>query len=489
MSQTAMRVRYAPSPTGYLHVGGARTALFNWLMARQNRGTFILRIEDTDTDRNVPGADRKMMSDLRWLGLHWDEGPEVGGPCGPYYQTQRLDIYRTHIRQLLDAGQAYYAFETPEELQAMREQAQAARRAFRYPRPANLPTDEDARRAREQGRPVVVRFRMPAEDCTVHDRVMGDVTVAAEEMDDFIIQKADGMPTYHLAVVVDDALMGITHVLRGQEFLAQTPRHIALQRAFGFPTPVYAHLPLIMDMKGRKLSKRDGDVEVHAFRQAGYLPEVLVNFIALLGWSPGRDRERMTIEEMVQLFSIDRIGRTNARFDRDKLLAFNTDAVAAASLERLLAGFKDYISVNPETAFGGLDDAALSELLRLNRGFRTFRDIETRSGFLYRPDDQIAYDPKAIKDVLHKGEQAGIRMLQMLLPRLEAAEPWNAATLQALLDRACAEQNVGMGKVAQPIRVAVAGTTISPAIVDTLVVLGKTRTLARIRRCLENANV
>ncbi len=478
-----MRVRFAPSPTGYLHVGGARTALFNFLLARQSGGTFILRIEDTDTDRNVPGADRKLMDDLRWLGLQWDEGAEVGGPYGPYYQTQRLEIYREHIQRLLDAQMAYYAFETPAELEAMREQAVAAGRAFHYPRPTRLPTAADAERARAEGRPVVVRFKMPAEAITVHDIIMGDVTIGAEELDDFIILKADGMPTYHLANVVDDSLMKVTHILRGQEFLAQTPRHIALQRAFGYPTPAYAHLPLIMDMKGRKLSKRDGDVEVHSFRRHGYLPEALVNFIALLGWSPGEDREKLTLEEMVRLFSLERISRTNARFDREKLLAFNTDAIAAATPERLMVAFKDYIALN-DTPFAGLNDAQLAELLRVNKGFRTFADIEAKCGFIYRPDEQIHYDPDAVKKVLHKGDNAGVKMLQLLLPRLESLEPWTVESIDALLKAVCEEQNAGMGKVAQPIRVAVSGGPISPMIGETLVLLGKAKTLARIRRCV-----
>lgn len=478
-----MRVRFAPSPTGYLHVGGARTALFNFLLARQSGGTFVLRIEDTDTDRNVPGADRKLMDDLRWLGLQWDEGVEAGGPYGPYHQTQRLPIYQEHITRLLDAGMAYYAFETSAELKAMREKALAEKRAFHYARPARLPTAADAERARTEGRPVVVRFKMPAESITVCDIIMGNVTIAAEELDDFIILKADGMPTYHLANVVDDSLMKVTHVLRGQEFLAQTPRHIALQRAFGYPTPAYAHLPLIMDMKGRKLSKRDGDVEVHSFRQRGYLPEALVNFIALLGWSPGESREKFALEEMVKLFSIERIGRTNAKFDREKLMAFNTDAIATASPERLLAAFKDYVAIN-DTPFKGLDDAALTELLRVNAGFRTFHDIETKSGFLYRPDDEIQYDPAAVDKVLKKGENAGIKMLQLLLPRLEALDPWTVESIDTMLKAVCEEQQAGMGKVAQPIRVAVSGGPISPMIGETLVLLGKAKTIARVRRCL-----
>jgi len=483
MSQTsALRVRFAPSPTGYLHVGGARTALFNYLLARQTGGTFILRIEDTDTARNVAGAEQKIMDDLRWLGLQWDEGIGVGGPHEPYFQSQRLDLYNSKIDQLLQSGHAYYAFDTPEELEAMRAQAEARKQAFKYPRPSRLPDENDARKAREEGRPVIVRFKVPDQDITVHDEVMGDVTVAASELDDFVIRKADGMPVYHLANVVDDAAMGVNLVMRGQEFLSQTPRHIALQRALGFATPRYAHLPLIMDMKGRKLSKRDGDVEVHSFRVAGYLPEALLNFIALLGWSPGGDREKMTKQEMIELFSLDRIGRTNAKFDREKLLAFNTDAAGSANEDRLAEAFDDYLAVS-DSPIGKANPTPETrrELLRINRGFRTFRDINQKSGFMFVPDDAIVYEEAAVKKVLEKG---GFDMLASLLPVLESHEPWTTEGLEKLLTGICESQSVGMGKVAQPIRVAVSGGTVSPAIYDTLVLLGKDRTLRRIRRAL-----
>jgi len=481
-----VRVRFAPSPTGHLHVGGARTALFNWLAARHYGGTFILRIEDTDTDRNVAGADRKIVEDLRWLGLTWDEGIEVGGPNGPYHQSQRLDLYRAVVRTLLEASNAYYCFDTPAELEVMRSQATAEKRAFRYPRPAQLPDENDARKARGEGRPVVVRFKMPDEDVTVRDEVMGDVTVAASELDDFIILKADGIPTYHLANVADDAAMGVTLVMRGQEFLAQTPRHIALQRALGYRTPRYAHMPLILDMQGRKLSKRDGAVEVFAFHQAGYLPEVMLNFIALLGWSPGGDREKLTVEEMIQLFSIERLSRTNAKFDRDKLLAFSTEAAASASPDRLLAGFDDWLSVNPDLpmARAALSTEAKGQLLSVNTGFRTFADIEYKSGFLYRQDADIQYDTAAVTKVLAKNDNAGYAMLESLLPLLAAVEPWSLAELEKLVTSVCESRSLKMGDVAQPLRVAVAGTTVSPAIYDTLALLGKPRTLNRIRRVL-----
>ena len=481
-----IRVRFAPSPTGHLHIGSARTALFNWLVARKTGGTFILRIEDTDTARNVAGADRQIVEDLRWLGLEWDEGIDVGGPHAPYYQSQRLPLYEEVIKRLLEAGQAYHAFDTPQELEAMRRQAEAQKRTFHYPRPATFPDNSDVENARQAGRPVVVRFKMPEQDITVHDEVMGDVTVAATELDDFVLRKADGMPVYHLANVVDDHAMGITLVLRGQEFLDQTPRHIALQQALGYPTPRYVHMPLTMDVQGRKLSKRDGAVEVYAFRQAGYLPETLLNFIALLGWSPGGDREKMTLAEMVELFSIERMNRVNAKFDRDKLLAFNTDAIAAANEQRLLAAFDDYLSVNPDSPLSraGLDNDTKRVLLSINKGFRTFADIDGKCAFLYLADEAIQYEPDAVKKVLAKDDGAGYQMLRTLLPMLEAIESWTGQALETLIKGVCASQSLGMNKVAQPLRVAVSGRTISPPIFDTLILLGKGRTLTRIHKAL-----
>ncbi len=474
-----IKTRFAPSPTGWLHVGGARTALFNYLLAKQAGGIFLLRIEDTDRARHDESAVEKIIEDLRWLEIKWDEGIEVkGSKNGPYRQSERLDTYQKHIAQLHEAGQAYYAFETPEELDAMRAAARAEKRNFRYPRPDPLPADAD--KARGEGRPVVVRFKIPGRDVTIRDEVFGEVTVAAAEQDDFIIAKTDGWPTYHLANVVDDALMGVNFVMRGQEFLSQTWRHVLLREAFGFAEPKYAHLPLIMDLAGRKLSKRDGDVEVHAFRTAGYLPEALVNFIALLGWNPGDDRERLTMAEMIESFSVDRIGKANAKFDREKLLAFNTDAVATADEDRLLVGFKDFLSLNETPIPAGGDDL-LKLLLRVNAGFRTFADIPAKCGVLFA--DACDYDEKAVKKVLAKGDGAGYAMLEHLKAKLAECE-WTEDVLKTLIEGICAEKSIGMGKVAQPIRVAVTGTTVSPAIYDTLMILGKEKTLARIDRCL-----
>ena len=482
---SSIKVRFAPSPTGYLHVGGARTALFNWLYARKTGGVFLLRIEDTDRARHVGGAAEKVLDDLRWLGIDWDEGYGVGGPSGPYRQSERLDIYREYAGRLLATGRAYYAFETPEELEAMREQAQVEKRTLWYSRPEQTPTDPaEAERARAEGNPVVVRFKAGAEDVTVRDEVFGHIIVGAGEQEDFVILKNDGYPTYHLANVVDDALMGVTLIMRGQEFLGQTWRQKLLREALDLPEPAYAHLSLILDMRGRKLSKREGDVEVRSFREAGYLPEALMNFIALLGWNPGGDKEKMSREELIESFSLDRLTRVNAKFDRDKLLAFNTEAAAGADEARLTRAFRDYLTVNPEDPIPAEDDGLLKTLVKANKGFRTFRDISDKSGVLFVPDGDFEYDDKAVKKVLAAGGGAGFAMLADIRRELAEAE-WNASALAGLFERVCSEKGVGMGKAAQPVRVAVAGRAVSPGIVDTLLILGREKALARIDRCLE----
>ncbi|TWT43811.1 Glutamate--tRNA ligase 1 [Phycisphaerae bacterium RAS1] len=548
-----VRTRFAPSPTGYLHVGGARTALFNYLLARRLGGKFILRIEDTDQTRNIERADAKLMDDLRWLGLQWDEGPGVGGPCEHYHQSKRLDRYRAVGRELIAAGNAYYAFETPAELDALREAARREKRNFRYPRPAGFPSEAQAQSARDAGRPVVVRMKVPEQECIIADQILGDVRVAPGELDDFVILKADGWPTYHFAVVVDDQDMLVTHVLRGQEHLLNSARHMALQNALGYRRPVYAHLPIIQNMDGSKMSKREkpaavraaldavrklaaaagpgreaaaakleevrtiagGDavlaalaegvspeqdvlrrmaaalrvelpeIEIHDFRVSGYLPEALLNFIALLGWSPGNDLERMSVAEMCALFGLERIGKTNARFDRAKLLNFNTTAAAAATPERRLAGLKDYLAVNDTSPLHGLDDAALSKLLDLCAGFRVFRDIEVKCGAIFVADDALEFDMDAVQKNLLKADAAGLKTLAELRDILATQTDWSAAALEQTLRQFGEQRGLGLGKVAQPLRIAVTGGTISPPIFDTLALLGRERAMGRVARAAE----
>lgn len=496
------RVRFAPSPTGYLHIGGARTVLFNWLVARRAGGAMLLRIEDTDQARNVSDSVQKILSDLQWLGLNWDEGPQVGGAYGPYFQSQRLDIYAQHADRLLASGKAYYAMESAEELQRLRDAAKSRPGGFRYPRPDPLPTVAEGLTAKAAGKSVVIRLKMPDRSITVVDDVLGNVVLAADQMEDFVIFKSDGFPTYHFACVVDDELMGITHVLRGQEHLMNTPKHIALQEALGFRTPRYAHLPVIFNMDGTKMSKRDKEkalskglrppeIDVHDFRLAGYLPEAVLNFIALLGWSAGDDREFYTLPELVESFAVERVGKTNARFDREKLLSFNTTWATRVTPERLLAAFRDFLEVNaatapdsPHAALVKQSDDVLAHVLRACSGFRTLEDVIRKAGFIFVADDAIEYDAKSVQKVLAKNDGEGFKVLEALLIELQALSDWSAPYVDQWAKSICERQGVSMSAVAQPLRVAVSGTTVSPSIGETLALLGRQRTTARIANCL-----
>ena len=538
MTSTNVITRFAPSPTGYLHVGGARTALFSWLLARHAGGRFLLRIEDTDLARSTQQACDQLIADLKWLGLHWDNSELM-------FQSKRLNIYNAIIDDLISRELAYKAYETADELDVQRKIAEREKRAYIYRRPKL--TDEQIRRYESEGRPHVVRFAMPPKEYRFHDAVLDkEIAVAANQVQDFVIRKTDGMPTYHFAVVVDDAETNITHVLRGQEHLLNTINHIALQEALGYARPIYGHLPVILNTDGSKMGKRDRDkkvrhhanlwlkntkktpadlatlsgvarvtewladdgkqldpteqervmpvvglkesdlpeILVHDFRANGYLPEVLLNFLALLGWSPGGDRERMSMDEMVQLFDISGIGKSNAKFNREKLLAFNTEAGASASPDRLLTAMRDFLSVNPDSPLNKADDAALLKMIEMKKGFRTLRQVEETSRFLFMTDDEIQYDADAIEKVLKKNEGQGLKALKDLRSLFDGISTWTASELEAAVNKYCEQTQLGLGKVAQPIRVAVSGGTISPPIFESLEFLGKQHTLARMDRCL-----
>ncbi len=527
--------RFAPSPTGYLHIGGARTALFNWLLARKAGGVFILRIEDTDTKRNTPTAMQQVISDLKWLGIDWDEGPEADGPNGPYFQSQRKDIYDRYVRQLLDAGKAYYCFETQQELDAMRKQAEAQKKGFLYPRPDVFPTEANAEKARAEGKSVTVRFAMPDETIVVNDVVRGEVTFNGSELGDFIIQKSDGFPTYSFACVVDDALMKVTHVIRGQEHLMNTPGQQTLWKALELgELPKYAHMSVTISDSGGKLSKRERpkalrnavkaksgidldevarianitvdelndflrgkstpdmpaveamarhlgvelpEINVVDFFKSGYLPEALVNFIALLGWSTGDKREIIPIEELIESFDLSRLTKSNSLFDRGKLVAFNTEHIKMLGQEKLRTHLRAYLGVI-ESPVASADDELLDRLIRICEGARTLADIERKCRFLFIADDEIQYDEKAVKKVLLKGD--GLEMLKIVADKLAVMEQFAEEGIENMLRSLAEEKQVGLGKVAQPLRVAITGTTISPPIFDSVQMLGKENTLARI---------
>jgi len=484
--------RFAPSPTGYLHVGGARTALFNYLLARKLGGTFILRIEDTDHTRSTEEALARIIEDLQWLGLNWDQGPQIGGPTGPYFQSQRLEIYDKHINKLMEIGRAYKCFETSEELAAARKAAEKQGKGYKYDGAGRNLTEQQIGQYENQGRPCTIRFRMPDTAITVNDTVLGEVTLQPDQLEDFVIRKSDGYPTFHLAVVIDDELMGVTHILRGQEHLINTPKHIAIQDALGFGRPQYAHMPLIFNTDGSKMSKRDKEkalkkglpppeIDVHDFRCAGYLPEALLNFVALLGWSPGNDRELMTIGQMAELFTIDRIGKTSAKFDRDKLRAFNADYIQSATPQRLLQVTRQFIELF-DYPIKHVDDETLLKLFPLYRPrARTLVELADSSRFFFT--DTIEYDPKAVKKVLRK--QGAKEALQLAKTSLADLPQWTCAAIQQAIEDICQHLDVKLGKVAQPIRVAVTGTTVSPPLFETLELLGQKRTIDRITKTLQ----
>jgi len=536
--------RFAPSPTGYLHVGGARTALFNWLWARRMGGTFMLRIEDTDQKRNTPTAAKQVMADLRWLGIDWDEGPEVNGPNGPYFQSQRREIYDRYIGQLLDEGKAYYCFETSEELDAMRKAAEAAKQGFIYRRPDSLPSEADAAQARSEGRPVTVRFAIPQDAAiVVRDVVRGEISFNPAELGDFIIRKSDGFPTYNFACVVDDCLMHVTHIIRGQEHLMNTPGQQALWQAVfpETPLPAYAHMSVTVSDSGGKLSKRERpktlrkaikaladpdpaslaevggigveDVEaflkgksvpdmpaidaiaehlgVHLpeinivdFFKSGYLPETMVNFLALLGWNPGDQREVMTRAELIESFDLGRLTKSNSLFDRQKLVAFNTEHLRLTPNETVLEHLKAYLA-EADSPLRKADDGLLQQVIELSAGAQTLEHIARKSAFLLVDDEAIEFDAKAVKKVLLKGQGKGLDVLATVRERLAAMDTYTEETLETMLRGLAEERQVGLGKVAQPLRVALCGTTVSLPIFDSVNLLGKKRTLRRIDLALE----
>ncbi len=546
--------RFAPSPTGHLHIGGARTALLCWAFARKHGGRFVLRIEDTDQTRSSDSSMQGILEDLAWLGIEWDEGPEfeydgkaLGGDprsVGPFFQAQRLDIYNTYIQQLIEEGKAYPAFESPEELEALRKEAIAAKAGYKYNR-AGLEIPLAERIARIQaGEPHVVRLKMPDESITVHDEILGDVTVEPSEFDDFIIRKRDGFPTYHLAVVVDDALMGVTHVLRGQEHLINTPRHIALQRALGFDTPSYGHMPLIFNPDGSKMSKRDKDklakktvkeqkiesspmdsvsdedfaawlkdktrqlasddlialakvlgitlpeIDVEDFRAAGYLPGALNNYLALLGWNPkvknedGTDLERFDMDYLASHFSMRGMSKGQSKFDRVKLLSFNSDAIAALSDEAFAKAWHHWATqYDPELAHR-FDEPAMRTLApAVKTRCKTLADGRGVVGFALVADDAIQYDGKAVHKALIKGDKKGLELLIGFKAVVEGMDDFSAEAIESAVKAYAESQGVGMGKIAQPLRVAVTGSGVSPPLGQTLAILGKKSVLARIDGC------
>ena len=462
---SAVITRFAPSPTGLLHIGGVRTALFSWLYARRMGGQFILRIEDTDLERSTPEAVKVILEGMKWLGLGHDQGP--------FYQTQRFDRYKEVIAQMLQAGTAYHCFCSKQDLDAMRAEQQARKEKPRY--------DGRCRHGKgpgvESGNPPVVRFKNPEEGATVvEDVVHGAVTFQNRELDDLIIARSDGTPTYNFCVVVDDADMGVTHVIRGDDHLNNTPRQMNMLLALGRTPPVYAHVPMILGPDGAKLSKRHGAVSVLEYQEQGYLPEALLNYLVRLGWSHG-DQEFFSIPEMIAAFDVRDINKSASALNPDKMLWLNQQHLVRANPKDVVPHLQWHL----EKLGIRCDDQALLEgiVVAQRERAKTLKEMAANSRFFF--GDDVALDPKAADKHLTADARA---LLGELRARLAALEAWEAPGIHGVLEALAAEKSLGLGKIAQPLRVAVTGGTVSPPIDATLVLLGKARALERIERAL-----
>lgn len=488
---TSPRVRFAPSPTGYLHVGGARTALFNWLYARHNGGIFVLRIEDTDVERSSWEMVAGILNGMKWLGLDWDEGPEVGGPHGPYFQSERLDRYREAAARLIAAGRAYYCYCNPNDLKAKREAAEQAGQSWSYDRACAVLSNEEISDREAAGAPRAIRFRMPdgatAYDDVVHGRIEFDNSV----LEDFVVLRSDRYPTYHLSVVVDDIDMGITDVVRGDDHISNTPKQVLLYEALGAPVPRFAHVPLILGPDKRRLSKRHGATSVMEYARQGFLPEAMFNFLALLGWSPGNDRELFTREELVTAFSLDGISSSNAVFNPEKLEWFNSQHIAR------LTGDEITPRIEPVLREMGLWDDALRGERRewfhrvieiLKPRAKKLRDMAEQGRYFFT--DPAEYDEAAVKK--HLAAPGLAVHVAAWRETLAGVDPFSPAAIEAAL-RACAEsQGIKAATLIHATRVAVTGQGVSPSLFDVVALVGRDTTvqrLARLKQFLDSTSV
>lgn len=475
------RVRFAPSPTGYLHVGGLRTALYNYLFARNNNGKFILRIEDTDRNRYVEGAVENLIKVLDWIGLEYDEGPGKDGGYGPYMQSERLELYKKYALELVERKQAYYCFCSSERLQALREEQQSQKLQAKYDKHCLSLSEEEIKQRIENGEPYVIRLNVqPDQTVAFKDIVREDVEFSSNTIDDQVLLKSDGYPTYHLANVVDDHLMKITHVIRGEEWLSSTPKHVLLYDFFGWEKPVFAHLPLLLNSDRSKLSKRQGDVAVEDYRAKGYLKESLLNFVALLGWNAGDDKEFYTLDEMVKSFSLERVNKSGAIFNLDKLNWLNAEHLRTKPASELLVMLKEVLA-SSEYRENSYSDDYLVKVIEAMRERASFTaDFITSCPYFYKAPE--SYDA----DVLKKrwtAESAGY--LTVLLEKFSAlGESPTKDDYEHALKSTAQEMNAALGKFIHPLRLAVSGMGTGPGVFDILYILGKHETLSRIKTAL-----
>lgn len=484
-----LKVRFAPSPTGPFHIGGARSALFNWLLARKENGVMLLRIEDTDQDRSKPEWEANIKAALKWLGIDWDEGVDVGGPNGPYRQMERLDIYKKYTDKLLAEGKAYYCYCTPEELEAEREALTAQGKTPRYMGKCRNLTPEQRAAYEAEGRKPTIRFRVPEDqDIVVHDEVRGDVHFDSNGIGDFVIVKSDGIPTYNYAVVIDDALMGVNCVIRAEEHLSNTPRQLLLYDALGFEKPTFGHISLILGPDHKKMSKRHGATSVDQYRQMGYLPDAIVNFLALLGWAPNSDQEIFSREELIQQFSLDHVAKNPAVFDIKKLNWLNAHYMRQLSDEDYMAFAVPFMKEAGYMTGEETGDKLewLKKVILTARDQAEFGKEIPEKVALYFTDEFDFETPEA-EAVLK--EETVPQVMSLFLDKLAAAENLDHAGTKALFKAVQKETKLGGKKVFMPVRVALTGNQHGPELAEMIPLLGKDRAAARIRGSLAKAGV
>ncbi len=474
---TIIRTRFAPSPTGFMHVGATRTALFAWLLARQagSDGKFILRIEDTDKQREVDGSIQQIIDSLHWLGLGWDEGVDIGGPHAPYLQSDRLELYKEWAQKLIDAGRAYADPYTPTELDDFRAQAKAEKRPFlfRNHRPVEPPVWDGTQ---------PLRFKSEPKSYTWHDAVMGELSAGEEAIDDFILIKSDGFPTYNFCHIVDDAEMGVTHVLRSQEFISSTPKFLNLYEALGIERPVLATLPFVMAIDGKKkLGKRDGAKDILSYDREGYLPEAMMNFLATLGWNDGTEQEVFTKDELIDKFSLGRVQKSPARFDEQRLLWLNGQHIRNLTLEELAERVEPFW---PEAARQASSEHRLTVLKLAQERLKVLTDLPALTSYFF---EEPAQAPELISDnnqlsKLSPEERADL--LEMAVAALEKLETWSAEEIQVALNNLLESSGQKPGIFFSLIRIVTTWAPFSPALNETLAVLGKETTLTRLKRAI-----
>lgn len=482
MISKTVRVRFAPSPTGYLHIGGLRTALYNYLFAKHNKGSFVLRIEDTDRNRFVEGAVDNLISTLNWIGLGFDEGPDVNGEFGPYMQSQRLDIYKKYANELIENQKAYYCFCTPERLQQLREEQQKQKLPqAKYDKHCLNLADNEIKRNLDSGLPFVIRLNVPQQQKVFFDDIIRErVEFDSANIDDQVLIKSDGFPTYHLANVVDDHFMKITHVIRGEEWLSSTPKHILLYDFFEWEKPVFAHLPLLLNPDRSKLSKRQGDVAVEDYQSKGYLKEALLNFVALLGWNAGDDKEFYYLDELIENFSLERVNKAGAVFDLQKLNWLNAEHLRAKPNEEILSMLRDSIQKSEFKNQDYSEDYLIQVIEAMKERVSFINELIFNAPYFFKAPDQ--YEAETVKKRWNTDSAEILKQLSEVYAGIE--NPRKEDYEKGL--KFLAESNqIGVGKIIHPLRLAVSGMGNGPGVYDIVNIIGKEETIIRIKKAIE----